>query len=208
LVERIQAGDDEAFAVLYLRYFDRVYAYARVILNDRHGAEDIAQQVFAKAIEALPRYRAREGKLFRAWLFTIARNAAVDELERRARSRPTDPTTLNHQREACEPAEGPLPFPDWLTDDELRLFVERLPIAQRQVLTLRYLGGFDYDEIAAILARTAVDVRSLHSRGVRFLRQRLAKVGVAETPEERPNAATTRTRWARVISNRRWALHR
>lgn len=52
---RIQAGDRELFGTLYMRYLDRVYGYLLVVLNNRDEAEDATQQVFTKALEALPR---------------------------------------------------------------------------------------------------------------------------------------------------------
>jgi hypothetical protein len=68
--------------------------------------------------------------------------------------------------------------------------------------------GFDYSEIAGILGRSAVDVRSLNSRGLRYLRERLIAVGRAAPTGRQRNPMRTRVRWARVASSRRWALHR
>jgi RNA polymerase sigma-70 factor (ECF subfamily) len=208
LVTRFQAGERDIFAELYMRYFDRVYGYFSVALNDRHTAEDLAQQVFAKVLEALPRYERRRRSLFRAWLFTIARNEAITELKRRGRSEVTAPEGLERARNETEPDGHDLPVLDWLSDRELALFVERLPLAQRQVLVLRYMLGFDYSEIAGILGRSVVDVRSLNSRGLRYLRERLIAVGRAAPTGRQRNLMRTRVRWARVASSRRWALHR
>jgi DNA-directed RNA polymerase specialized sigma24 family protein len=96
--------------------------------------------------------------------------------------------------------------PDWLSDHELVMFFERLPFAQRQVLMLRYMLDFSYPEIAVIMDRSEVDVRSLHSRGLRFLRARLDALA-PEVPRQRRHAIRARVRWARVASSRRWALH-
>jgi RNA polymerase sigma-70 factor (ECF subfamily) len=205
LVARIQGGDRWAFEALYMRYFERVYAYFRIALRDRHAAEELTQQVFVRALDALPGYVRRPGVPFRAWLFTIVRNHAINELARLRRSQPTDPTLLDLQREEAVESVG-LPAVDWLSDRELLMFFERLPQAQRQVLMMRYMLGFDYGEIAAITERTEVDVRSLNSRGIRFLRARLSELG-RDVPRQPRHAVRARIRWARVASSRRWALH-
>ena len=85
LVTRIQSGDRDAFASLYARYFDRVYGYMRVFLNDRHEAEDAAQQVFIKVMEALPRYEHRK-EPFRGWLFVIVRNYSISQVKKQGRT--------------------------------------------------------------------------------------------------------------------------
>src|SRR6187397_1636065 len=76
LVEASQGGDPEAFGSLFDAYHGPVYRYvaARVGPND---AEDLAQLVFVKALEALPRYESR-GVPFGGWLFRLARNAVID----------------------------------------------------------------------------------------------------------------------------------
>ena len=76
LVAAAQA-DRRAFAPLYLRYVDPVYRYCLRWLGAREAAEDVTAQVFARAMDALPRYRT-DGPSFRSWLFAIAHNALVD----------------------------------------------------------------------------------------------------------------------------------
>ena len=206
LVTRLQAGDEDAFATLYLRYFDRVYSYLLVIFrNDRHETEDVAQQVFVGAFEALPRYE-RRAKPFRAWLFTIARNQAISRMRQLGRSEPVEPALLEEQRDT-EPAEETVSALSWLSDRELVMFVERLPLAQRQVLVLRYLLDLPTKEIGAILGRSVDDVRMLEHRAVRFLEARLTAVGRG-AEHERRRPAFGRTRWMPVTRQRRWALYR
>jgi RNA polymerase sigma-70 factor (ECF subfamily) len=206
LVARIQSGDRDAFAALYTRYFDRVYSYLRIALGDPHEAEDATQQVFIKVLAALPRYERRRTP-FRGWLFVIVRNHSLALLERRGRVEVVEPEQLSRRHESALIAEddGELGALSWITDRELLMFVERLPLAQRQVLMLRYLVDLTDAQTAAILGRSAADVRMLQSRAVRFLRERLAAVGRGAAP----GRGVRMRRWPRqvtVLRSRRWAL--
>jgi RNA polymerase sigma-70 factor (ECF subfamily) len=78
--------DPAAFAHLYELYFARIYRYLRMRVAHESDAEDLTQQVFLQALNALPRYQTR-GAPFAAWLFTIARRALADHSQR-ARRRP------------------------------------------------------------------------------------------------------------------------
>ena len=206
LVVRFQAGDGEAFAALYLRYFDRVYSYLRVLFrNDPHQAEDVAQQVFTKVFEALPRYE-RRGHPFRAWLFAIVRNEALTQLERAGRSETTDPTEVAYRLDAASSGELDVEAIHWLTDRELMMFVERLPLPQRQVLVLRYMLDLTTRDIARILGRSLEDVRKLDSRARVFLEQRLTAIGKVPRGPGRRLGWRRMRRPAPVMRQRRHAL--
>jgi RNA polymerase sigma-70 factor (ECF subfamily) len=173
LIRRIQAGSRDEFAVLYMRYFDRVYGYLRALLRRGDAADDATQQVFLKVIEGLPRYDPRLGT-FRSWLFTIARNHAMDELKLAGRIEPLSAEEIE-RREPLEAVDlRPL---DWITDREVHLFIERLPLSQRQVLFLRYVVGLNLGEIATVLGQSHDAVRQHHARAMRFLRARLTALG-------------------------------
>ena len=207
LVTRFQAGDQEAFTLLYLRYFDRVYGYLRTIFREGpHEVEDLTQQVFVRAFEALPRYQ-RRGQPFRAWLFTVARNLARTHVVKRGRGEvPFEPSWVAEKRDQ-EPAEEPPPNLEWVTDRELVMFVERLPIAQRQVLVLKFMLDLRAKEIGQILNRSTDDVRMLEHRALRFLEQRLTAIGRHSGQErERPMRVNGRIGWMRVLRSRKGAI--
>lgn len=207
LVTRIQAGSKDLFAELYMRYFDRVYAYLKIALDDEHAAEDTTQQVFLKVMEALPRYE-RRSQPFRAWLFTIVRNHAIRQLEKRARVEVMDPSELSQGREQeveREPAEA-IEALGWISDRELLILIERLPVAQRQVLLLRYMMDLTTSDIAAVLDRSTDDVRALQSRALRFLNQRLTALGRQPGGRERIPMSRRRST-APVLRARRFEHH-
>jgi RNA polymerase sigma-70 factor, ECF subfamily len=163
-----KAGDVSALHFLYVRYADDVQGYVRSIVRDRHEAEDITQNVFAKLISAIARYEQREAP-FAAWLLRIARNAALDHLRGRRQ----------------------LPFAEVRTSDEgheqlgfersqaLVAALEGLPEDQREVLILRHLAGLTPVEIALRLGKSEAAVHGLHHRGRASLRAALSDLGAA-----------------------------
>jgi RNA polymerase sigma factor (sigma-70 family) len=87
LVAAIKAGDDASLADLYERYADRLFDFAARIVRDREAATEIVQVTFVRAWGSLQRRPAPTHP--KAWLYAIARNAAIDEVRRRGRSTPT-----------------------------------------------------------------------------------------------------------------------
>jgi RNA polymerase sigma-70 factor (ECF subfamily) len=181
LVEAFHAGDKEAFSVLYSRYFDRVYGYMRVAFESPYEAEDATQQVFTRVFEALPRYEAR-GKPFRVWLFVVVRNQAITQLKQLARLEPVDPAELDLSLEAAAPPqaseEAAAIFSlEWIADTDLLMFVERLPVLQRQVLAMRYMLDLSNKQIAVLLGRSPNEIAVLQRRALIFVRKRLHAIG-------------------------------
>jgi RNA polymerase sigma-70 factor (ECF subfamily) len=207
LVARFQAGDRDAFSILYARYYDRVYGYLRVALTNQHDAEDAAQQVFMSVLEKLGDYEMR-GRPFRHWLFTSVRNAAISQLRKSGRVDLEDPQETGTRLEKASVSEVPPFVFGWIADRDLLVLVERLPLAQRQVLLLRFMLDLPAAEVGEILGRTPVEVRKLQHRAMVFLRERLAALG------RTPRGERIRSPWRRrkaqvgVLRERRYALLR
>jgi RNA polymerase sigma-70 factor (ECF subfamily) len=148
LVERCQAGDSAAFGNLYARYYERLLRFCLRRLNDRHEAEDAAQEAFARAWKALPRFAGE--RRFYPWLTVIAGNICTDMLRRRSRSTPTDDLELTAQHPVGVAAED--------TSEELVLAavdgelvhraLDRLSTRHRHVLAMREGSGWTYQQIA------------------------------------------------------------
>ena len=148
LVERCQAGDATAFGNLYARYYDRLLRFCLRRLHDPHEAEDAAQEAFARAWRALPRFAGE--RRFYPWLTVIAGNICTDMLRRRSRSTPTDEVVLAAQHSVGAVADD--------TSEELVLAtvdgelvhraLGRLSDRHRHVLALREGSGWTYQEIA------------------------------------------------------------
>jgi RNA polymerase sigma-70 factor, ECF subfamily len=204
LVARVQAGERELFTDLYTRYFDRVYSYLRLLLGDPTKAEDATQQVFVSVLEALPRYERRR-QPFRSWLFVIARNRALDELRKQQRIKLVDPADLAEGRVIALPNEPALGTLRWITDRELLMLMERLPIIQQQVLMLRFALDLSHAETATILGRTSEDVRVIQHRALGFLKARLVSLG-RESPSSQAPRMSRVNKHATVLRRRRFAL--
>ncbi len=206
LVAWAQFGDTDAFAALYMRYFDRVYGYLRMSLRDRHEAEDLAQQVFLKALDHLDQFETAPDRPFRPWLFRIARNLLVDHLRKHRPALFEDPQEIPDR-----PAAGPADIATmestlaWMSDSEVTLFIERLPLPQRQVITLRYLIGLSLEEIAEVLGRSPGSVRMLDLRARQYLQERLTALGRKPVVARR-RAMRTLWRQMHVLRERRFAL--
>jgi RNA polymerase sigma-70 factor (ECF subfamily) len=148
LVERCQAGDSGAFGNLYARYYERLLRFCLRRLNDRHEAEDAAQEAFARAWKALPKFAGE--RRFYPWLTVIAGNICTDMLRRRSRSTPTDDLELS--------AQQPLGSSGTETSEELILAavdgelvnkaLGRLSVRHQHVLAMREGSGWTYQQIA------------------------------------------------------------
>jgi len=184
LVSRLQAGETDLFAELYMRYFDRIYAYLRISLQDTHEAEDATQEVFIRVLEALPGYE-RRNVPFRAWLFRIVRNSAINRIRQRQRLSVEAPEELQRRAETSGQVANRSETLDWLEDRDLVGMIEQLPLAQRQVIVLRYMLELRGSEIAEILERSPDAVRQLHQRAMRFLRARMNPVDKEPLPAGR-----------------------
>ncbi len=146
LVERCQAGDSAAFGNLYARYYERLLRFCMRRLNDRHEAEDAAQEAFARAWKALPNFAGE--RRFYPWLTVIAGNICTDMLRRRSRSTPTDDVELGHH-----PMGGGAETSEELVlasvDGELvNRALGRLSTRHRHVLAMREGSGWSYQQIA------------------------------------------------------------
>ena len=134
-----------AFEQLYRSSRDDVYAYAAGLLGDRAAAEDVTATAFERAYRKRSRFDPRRGN-GRAWLFGIARNAALDELRRRNKRAElaVEPVDLESLAET-HPAER----------SELRLVLaaalNRLEPRERELVSLKFFAGLSNGEIAGVL---------------------------------------------------------
>jgi RNA polymerase sigma-70 factor (ECF subfamily) len=145
IIQLVQAGRGrEAFERLVPAYRRRVFGLAYSILRDRAAAEDLAQEVFVRLWQALPRYDGRAQ--LSTWIYAITRNAAVSALRARRRSLSLADPAVQAEVEKVAQHE-----PGGTDDAQLRRRIEALPDKQRQAVTLYYLDERPVDEVAAMM---------------------------------------------------------
>jgi RNA polymerase sigma-70 factor, ECF subfamily len=156
---------DLAFDRLYRSSRDDVYAYVAGLLRDAAAAEEVTAAAFERAYRKRNRFDPRRGEP-RAWLFGIARNAALDELRRRGRQAEltTEPVDLDSLG-AHEGAEH----------NDRRLAVsaalERLQPRERELIALKFFAGLNNAEIAQVLGVSESNAGTKLHRAMTKLRE-------------------------------------
>ena len=160
-------GDQDALRLLYLRYADNVYGYVCSLVQDKHEAEDVTQQLFANLCKRLERYEPRAAP-FSSWILRVAHNAAIDHVRARR------PILCEEVRNGDHVYDEP----DQQRRD-LREALESLPEDQRLVIVMRFVLGLSPAEVAARIGRSEDAVHGLQHRGRRSLRAALEHLGAA-----------------------------
>lgn len=173
LIDKAVDGDADAFGRLYDMHVDRVYRHIYYRVGNVADAEDLTQQVFLRAWQAIRRYK-KTSSPFLAWLMTISHNLVVDFYRSKK--------------------EGVYPYPDFEIPDRetysspecsaeahfdqqrLRRAVLELPGDQQQVILMRFIEGFSYPEIASSLGKSEGAIRVILHRALVRLRKILEKV--------------------------------
>ena len=162
VVEAAQQGDQSALGALYDHYFPRVYRYVATRLSQTEDAEDVTTEIFLRIIENLRSFSWR-GLPFGAWVFRIARNEVVSHV-RRQKVRTGAAQLTESIRD---------PSPDHVdqiamafTIASVRVATEKLPEAQRQVISLRFGAGLSVAETAQALGKTENNVKVLQHKAI------------------------------------------
>jgi RNA polymerase sigma-70 factor, ECF subfamily len=164
IVRRAAAHDAQAFARLYDRFVDKIFKYIYYKIGSRSDAEDLTAQVFLKAWEAIGSYHLTE-KPFSAWLYRIAHNLVVDHFRMRHDVLPIEEITLP---EAPDSDLDDL-AQRHLTAESLHRAIKRLTSDQRQVIILRFVEGYNTEEVALIMGKGQGAVRTLQHRALASL---------------------------------------
>ena len=169
IVQRAINGDREAFTYIYDLHFDKIYRYIYTKVRSQSEAEDLTQDVFIKAYEGLKSYKWRDLPIT-AWLFKIAHNRVIDHVRKASKEKRAD---LN---EADAISAGD---PVYMTEQnfevyELKGALLKLPEAQREVATLRFISELSITEVALTLGKSEGTIKALQFNAIASLRKLLA----------------------------------
>ncbi len=174
LVRLCREGSEEAFAELVKKYRIKVFNLAFSLTRDRDVADDLAQEAFIKAYNALPRFQSRSG--FGTWLYRIAINHVRDYL--RKKSRMIQVSIENIKESSILQEDKPMKEEKESTEKQRKQLVHQsirsLPEKHQVILSLRDIQGFSYEEISKILKISPGTVDSRIYRARKMLRKKLA----------------------------------
>ena len=152
-----------SFADLYRATMADVFAYVATMLQDRAAAEDVVAQAYERAYRKRRSFDARRGSE-RAWIFGIARNAALDELRRRKRT----VALVAEPAEVADAADDPIAAERRAT---VRAALGGLDPRDRELIALKYHGGLANAELAALLGVSESNVGTRLHRAMTKLRE-------------------------------------
>jgi RNA polymerase sigma-70 factor (ECF subfamily) len=162
--------DPDAFWLLYERHRPAVYRYLRARTTQDEDAADLTATTFERAFAGIGRYKPHEAVRFRAWLFRIARNAAVDAARRRKPA-----ITLDAMAElaatAATSADPERAVLDSERIREVRRLVASLPDPQREAIALRYAGDLTAREISDVLGKSEAATQKILTRALARLKE-------------------------------------
>ena len=167
LLQRVRDGEIEAFDRLYERHEGRLFAYLRAVVGDRSDAEEVLHDAFLSALKDRSAVLEREGS-FRAWLYRVARNMALNKRRGNAR---------HEKKIALVPESEPPPHADAELEQHqleaaLAVAVGKLPPNLGELWHLR-TSGLSYEQIASVVDAPLGTVKSRVHQMVVVLREEL-----------------------------------
>lgn len=178
LLQRIQAGDEDALLALHGQYANLVYSVAFRVLNDPMAAEEVTQDTFMRLWKKSYTFDPQKGR-FITWLLTVTRRLAIDVLRQWQRREPSAGTMFID--------EDPGLWENILSVDgshdlrrTLQSVLDELPNEQRELIELVYFGGLSHTDIAEIRSLPLGTVKTRIRLGMQKLRA--AWVNTGELP--------------------------
>jgi RNA polymerase sigma-70 factor (ECF subfamily) len=154
---------NQAFSLLVKQYQQRLYWHIRKMVIDHDDADDLLQNTFMKAYQALENFR-EDSKIF-TWLYRIATNESITFLNQKKRKVSTD-LMKAVEKEGLNTQENPL-----VSGDRIQMKLQQalltLPDKQRLVFNMKYFENMKYDEISAILGTSVGALKASYHLAVK-----------------------------------------
>lgn len=165
LVLKSQQGDVHAFDILVERYHSRIYSLTYNMCSNREDAEDLTQEVFVKAFEALPRFKGKSS--FYTWIYRIAVNKTINYRKKRNRKRALSLDQFDQEIKTDESysdltSKGSPVRNISLSELQIKLneVLQSLSEKHRTVVVMHDMQGIPHDEIAKVVGASVGTVRS------------------------------------------------
>jgi len=169
IVERAVKGDRDAFAQLYEKHFDRIYRYIYFRLGSKTVTEDLTQDVFLKALEAIGSFKWRHSP-FAAWLYRIAHNQVVDYFRKHSK---VEKVPLEDEMELADKSDTASVAENELEIERMIAGIDKLTPSQKDVISLRFGAQLTIAEAAKTLGKNEGTVKALQYNGVLALKKML-----------------------------------
>jgi RNA polymerase sigma factor (sigma-70 family) len=178
LISAFLKGNQDALEILISRYLQPIYGFICQFAKNSADAQDITQEVFIKVWRNLKEFDRK--KSFKSWLYTIAKNSAIDFLRLKKNITFTDLNTgtVDFNLEEAIPDPAPLPSEIWDRKNlagELEQILKELPLNYRLVVIMHYNAQLTFQEISEILNKPLNTVKSQHLRAISHLRAFFSK---------------------------------
>lgn len=170
ILTKAQAGDTEAFTVIYNNYFTPVYRYIYMQVREKSLTEDLTQDTFKKALVKINSFK---GDKILAWLFTIARHNIIDYYRKNKNKScfsELNPGQLKVKEKQASTYKVEEEVDKEISWQKVRDRLTQLTVLQREILTLKYMDELTNKEIATITGKSIEAIRQLQSRAIRRLR--------------------------------------
>jgi RNA polymerase sigma-70 factor, ECF subfamily len=170
LVARLKANDDDAYREVVARFGDPLYGYIFSITGDHHLSEDILSETYLRMVEKIDTYTFY-GAPFKAWLYRIAHNLAINALKRAQRM--VDLAALDIAAPTVNDPAATIAAN--LEAEEVRSALTELTEEQQQVVLLRFVAGQSTGEVAQALDKTENAIKQMQFRALRSLGRLLGR---------------------------------
>ncbi|HEV2577544.1 MAG TPA: sigma-70 family RNA polymerase sigma factor [Acidobacteriaceae bacterium] len=202
LVRELKSGSEQAFALLIAQYSQPIYSLIARSLRDPSEAADVTQEVFVKVFRSIRGFHGDAS--LRTWIYRIALHEASNQRRwwnRHKRQELAIDAPMENEDGECTcmaetlRAADASPFEECLrteTRQRVEAALRNLPAAYREVVVLREIEGFGYEEIAEILNVNLGTVKSRLTRGRAVLRESLKKKDLEHAEHNGSTAAAGR----------------
>lgn len=160
-VSKARTGDQNAFVKLWQYFYPRILKFLYTITGD---AEDVCSESWIKIAAAIKTFKG-DGKAFVAWIYTIARNLAIDHLRTLGRRGPTE-EVLDHHLVSSDQ------YPS-----DVHAMLRCLKSEEAEIISLRVIAGLDVPSVASITGKTEANIRVITHRSLNKLNEKLTKEG-------------------------------